>query len=165
MGWSLTECKKVTSFICSVKCIIYTQVWMERCGNGRHCTQPGDVCDEAIGFCTQDRQLRGAYVLPQEPSKYSAGPVSKIPFAVIYDGDRVGTCGPGPVEPIPCGPAANKQCPWNRGRDLCCFVDPLDTQHGYCDVCDSPKGVDPGSLSSGKYHIFSPDTFKWSISH
>ncbi len=139
----------------------------ESCGLGRHCSKPGDKCNEEIGFCESSkfkpfcdngRQLRGTYLHPIS-SRYDARPSFGPTNTIHYDGDKVGTCGPEPTTPIPCGPNANQQCPWARGSDLCCHVDPLQKGAGYCDTCESPKAVQ----GTGNIYIFSPDTFSWSM--
>jgi len=136
----------------------------ESCGRGRNCSTPGDVCNEFKGvcesspckpFCNTGKQLRGTYINPSS-SMYSARPSVGDPTKIHYDGTPVGTCGPEPAAPIPCGPLANQQCPWNRGSDMCCHVDPLQNGRGFCDVCEKRN-------RTGKLYVFSPDTFMWSV--
>jgi hypothetical protein len=127
------------------------------------------MCDESDGVCksarfdsaylSADRGLRGAYL--EEPittanNYLSVGPMVDCSRPIKFDGDKIGTCGPDPNDPLRCGPAVNRQCAWKRGRDECCIVDPSDPTNGYCGVCRrARKGI----------HVFSPDTFSWQVQH
>lgn len=132
------------------------------CGNGRHCTVPGDVCmiaSNSGGFCTAGKKLRASYVdsypFTKFDTQYSARPSCQNEITVRYVGDVKGNCGPDEDDP-PCGPRVNRQCPWSRGKDQCCFVDPLDSQNGFCRACNT-------SISNNRFHVFSSDTFEWSV--
>ena len=105
--------------------------------NNAKCTLDGDccsidgVCGTGPDYCTFGDGRPTAY---DGPAGVTCD--SWLRSAIAQQSACTKASAPSDVTLTRCGPATNTMCPWRRGQDLCCVIDPIGRSgEGMCVPC------------------------------